>query len=87
MGNTKLILGLVWLLILRFQIKEGGGGGTQELLDWCNSVLNPQVHLCPRDVKAFLFNTLALSKFEPLGYFRSRLQKELARRPRFLWVG
>ncbi len=42
-GNTKLILGLVWLLILRFQIEEGGGGGTQELLDWCNSVLNPQV--------------------------------------------
>eukprot|EP01126_Amoeba_proteus_P001005 TRINITY_DN10288_c0_g2_i11.p1 TRINITY_DN10288_c0_g2~~TRINITY_DN10288_c0_g2_i11.p1 ORF type:complete len:932 (+),score=251.20 TRINITY_DN10288_c0_g2_i11:204-2999(+) len=42
MGNTKLILGLIWLLILRFQIEEGGGGGQQELLDWCNSVLNPQ---------------------------------------------
>jgi len=30
------------MLILRFQIEEGGGGGQAELLEWCNSVLNPQ---------------------------------------------
>jgi hypothetical protein len=46
-GNTKIILGLIWMLILRFQIEGGGGGGQQDLLDWCNSVLNPQVNNPP----------------------------------------
>lgn len=45
-GNTKLILGLIWTLILRFQISinedELGGSSKQALLDWCNKVLNPQ---------------------------------------------
>ena len=45
-GKIKLILGLIWTLILRFQIMaedEESAGARQALLDWCNSVLNPQV--------------------------------------------
>jgi len=41
-GNTKLILGLIWVLILRFQIEADTGASTSDLLDWCNKVLNPQ---------------------------------------------
>jgi filamin len=44
-GNIKLILGLIWTLILRFQIMaddEESASARQALLDWCNSVLNPQ---------------------------------------------
>lgn len=44
-GNIKLILGLIWTLILRFQIMaddEESANARQALLDWCNSVLNPQ---------------------------------------------
>jgi len=44
-GKIKLILGLIWTLILRFQIMaedEESAGARQALLDWCNSVLNPQ---------------------------------------------
>jgi len=45
-GNTKLILGLIWTLILRFQIeeqnKEEGRSAKQSLMDWCTKVLTPQ---------------------------------------------
>jgi len=44
-GKIKLILGLIWTLILRFQIMaedEESANARQALLDWCNSVLNPQ---------------------------------------------
>lgn len=44
-GNVKLILGLIWTLILRFQVMnddDEGASARQALLDWCNSVLNPQ---------------------------------------------
>jgi hypothetical protein len=44
-GNLKLILGLIWTLILRFQIVDVDPNKTvrQALLEWCNSVLEPQV--------------------------------------------
>uniref|UniRef100_A0A6B2KX48 Calponin-homology (CH) domain-containing protein n=1 Tax=Arcella intermedia TaxID=1963864 RepID=A0A6B2KX48_9EUKA len=48
-GKTSLILGLIWTLILRFQIEnnleeedEKGRSAKQALLEWCNKVLNPQ---------------------------------------------
>jgi len=44
-GKLSLILGLIWTLILRFQIMaddEESANARQALLDWCNSVLNPQ---------------------------------------------
>jgi filamin len=44
-GKIKLILGLIWTLILRFQIMaedEESAGARAALLEWCNSVLNPQ---------------------------------------------
>jgi len=46
-GKSNLILGLIWTLILRFQISgdygdDPGANARQALLDWCNSVLNPQ---------------------------------------------
>jgi len=45
-GRTNLILGLIWTLILRFQIAGAEdpevGKARQLLLEWCNSVLNPQ---------------------------------------------
>jgi len=47
-GKLNLILGLIWTLILRFQIQAGtflGGKETsvkKELLMWCQSVLGPQ---------------------------------------------
>jgi hypothetical protein len=28
-GNSKLILGFIWTLILRYQIQKGGGGNNQ----------------------------------------------------------
>jgi len=37
-GNLKLILGLIWMIILRFQIKVNeGNSARQELLDWIRS--------------------------------------------------
>jgi hypothetical protein len=37
-GNTKLILGLIWIIILRFQIQVNeGNSARQELLDWVRS--------------------------------------------------
>ena len=39
-GNLKLILGLIWTLILRFQINRGDGGGgsaKNALLEWVRS--------------------------------------------------
>jgi hypothetical protein len=38
-GNLKLILGLIWTIILRYQIQFAGQGGSarQELLDWVRS--------------------------------------------------
>lgn len=38
-GNLKLILGLVWTLILRFQINQGDGSGSAKsaLLEWVRS--------------------------------------------------
>jgi len=47
-GKTSLILGLIWTLILRFQIEtyeeesDEGRSAKQALLEWCNKVLNPQ---------------------------------------------
>lgn len=43
-GNLKLILGLIWTLILRFQIAcdDDPGGVKAALLAWVNSVINPQ---------------------------------------------
>lgn len=47
-GNLKIILGLIWTLILRYQInkglQEGGGkdsGVKRELLDWVNAQIKP----------------------------------------------
>jgi filamin len=46
--NTRLILGLIWTLILRFQISKAefgddpNAGPKKALLEWCNRVLNPQ---------------------------------------------
>jgi hypothetical protein len=37
-GNLKLILGLIWMIILRFQIQVNeGNSARQELLDWVRS--------------------------------------------------
>jgi len=37
-GNLKLILGLIWIIILRFQIQvQEGNSARQELLDWVRS--------------------------------------------------
>jgi len=37
-GNLKLILGLIWIIILRFQIQvQGDNSARQELLDWVRS--------------------------------------------------
>merc|ERR1712137_666917 len=33
-GNLKLILGLIWTIILRFQIQRGGGSAKHDLLEW-----------------------------------------------------
>jgi len=44
-GKSSLILGLIWTLILRFQIvgvDSPMDSAKQALLDWCNRVLNPQ---------------------------------------------
>uniref|UniRef100_A0A6B2KXF2 Calponin-homology (CH) domain-containing protein n=1 Tax=Arcella intermedia TaxID=1963864 RepID=A0A6B2KXF2_9EUKA len=44
-GKSNLILGLIWTLILRFQIvgqDDPMDSAKQALLDWCNRVLNPQ---------------------------------------------
>lgn len=35
--NLKLILGLIWTLILRYQINKGGGEGLDDLLRWVQS--------------------------------------------------
>lgn len=36
--NLRIILGLIWTLILRFEIKSGGGGdGSDDLLQWIRS--------------------------------------------------
>eukprot|EP00808_Paulinella_micropora_P014434 g10107.t1 len=42
-GNGKLILGLIWTLILRYQINLGGDGSSpkQDLLDWVNRQTAP----------------------------------------------
>lgn len=46
--NSRLILGLIWTLILRFQINKAefgddpNAGPKKALLEWCNRVLNPQ---------------------------------------------
>lgn len=44
-GNLKLILGLIWTLILRFQIAtdDDPGGTKAALLEWVNRQINPQV--------------------------------------------
>lgn len=47
-GRTKLVLGMIWTLILRFHLEgeetedELGLGMRSALLEWCNNVLNPQ---------------------------------------------
>lgn len=40
-GNLKLILGLIWTLILRFQIQRGGFEGKAELLEWVRQQVAP----------------------------------------------
>lgn len=47
-GNLKLILGLIWTLILRFQIAtdDDPGGTKAALLEWVNRQINPQVRFC-----------------------------------------
>jgi filamin len=46
-GKPKLILGLIWTLILRYQIQMGGEGASpkQELLDWVNRQIAPYEHI------------------------------------------
>jgi len=39
-GNTKIILGLIWSMILRYQINtQNDGSANKDLLDWVNSVI------------------------------------------------
>jgi len=40
-NNLKLILGLIWTLILRFQIQRGGFEGKAELLEWVRKQVAP----------------------------------------------
>jgi filamin len=40
-GNLKLILGLIWTLILRFQIQRGDFSGKAELLEWVRQQVAP----------------------------------------------
>ena len=44
-GNKKLILGLIWTLILHFQLSSGGEGSTaeakKELLSWAQTAVEP----------------------------------------------
>jgi filamin len=40
-GNLKLILGLIWTLILRFQIQRSGFEGKAELLEWVRKQVAP----------------------------------------------
>lgn len=42
-GNLKLILATMWCVILRFQVKDGGGGKSPKmaLLDWVNKRIAP----------------------------------------------
>jgi len=46
-GIPKLILGLVWTIILRYQIQQGGDGASpkQELLEWVNRQIAPYKEL------------------------------------------
>jgi len=46
-GTPKLVLGLIWTLILRYQIQMGGDGASpkQELLDWVNRQIAPYEHI------------------------------------------
>jgi len=46
-GTPKLVLGLIWTLILRYQIQMGGDGASpkQELLDWVNKQIKPYEHI------------------------------------------
>jgi len=46
-GNLTIILGLIWTLILRYQIQKGkveekGNKARSELLEWVNSRINPK---------------------------------------------
>jgi filamin len=36
-GNLRIILGLIWTLILRYQVNRSGDGGKDELLRWVQS--------------------------------------------------
>jgi len=41
-GNVKCILGLVWTLILRYQIQKGSAGNSKlELMEWVNTAIAP----------------------------------------------
>jgi hypothetical protein len=40
-SNLRLILGLIWTLILRFQIQRGGFEGKAELLEWVRKQVAP----------------------------------------------
>lgn len=52
-GNLKIILGLIWTLILRYQINKGGDskGAKAELLEWVNK------QIAPYHIKAKNFTT------------------------------
>ncbi|PRP88716.1 filamin-C-like [Planoprotostelium fungivorum] len=39
-GNNKIILGLIWMLILRFQMEDEAGKGVRKgLIEWCSTVM------------------------------------------------
>jgi len=56
-GTPKLTLGLIWTIILRYQIQQGGDGASpkQELLEWVNKQIAPYKGIGPAEdfVKSF----------------------------------
>ncbi|MDP2435572.1 MAG: filamin/ABP280 repeat domain-containing protein [archaeon] len=52
-GNTKIILGLIWTLILRYQINKGIAEGSPKwlLLEWVKNQVRPYGVVEPRDFK------------------------------------
>jgi len=63
-ANLKLILGMIWTLILRYEINRGGGNVKSDLLDW------PRVRLNPIGLMVTLF--VLLLKFQTWGYASGR---------------
>lgn len=51
--NERIILGMIWTIILRYQINKGEGGSPkQDLLDWVNKQIAPY-GLTPRQCRNF----------------------------------